>query len=115
MAETLLGVNDDFYVALEIGQQQSERACDVFANTFLIPHDDFTKELTKQPLTEKYIEYLAKLYSVSREAIMYTRLKMGKITSADYDELKEIFYGEAIRSQKQLESLCKERVGIKKL
>lgn len=95
-------IRDDFYVALEPGQQQSERACDVFANTFLIPHDDFTEELAKQPLTEKYIEHLAKSYSVSREAIMYTLLKMGKITSADYDELKEIFYGEAIRNQKQL-------------
>lgn len=95
-------IRDDFYVALQPVQQQSERACDIFANTFLIPHDDFTKELAKQPLTEEYIEHLAKLYSVSREAIMYTLLKMGKITSADYDELKETFYGEAIRNQKQI-------------
>lgn len=94
-------IRDDFYAALEPTQEQSERACDVFANAFLIPHDDFLKELTKQPLTEEYIEHLAKLYSVSREAIMYTLLKMGRITSADYNELKEIFYGEAIRNQKQ--------------
>lgn len=32
---------------------------------------------------------------------MYTLLKMRKITSADYDALREIFYGEAIRTQKQ--------------
>ena len=32
---------------------------------------------------------------------MYTLLKMRKITSADYDALREIFYGEAIRNQKQ--------------
>ena len=32
---------------------------------------------------------------------MYTLLKMGKITPADYDALREIFYGEAIRNQKQ--------------
>ena len=94
-------IRDDFYVALEPAQEQSERACDIFANTFLIPHDDFVVELAKQPLTEEYIEQLAKLYSVSREAIMYTLLKMRKITSADYDALREIFYGEAIRNQKQ--------------
>ena len=94
-------IRDDFYVALEPAQEQSERDCDIFANTFLIPHDDFVAELAKQPLTEEYIEHLAKLYSVSREAIMYTLLKMGKITSADYDALREIFYGEAIRNQKQ--------------
>lgn len=78
-------IRDDFYVALEPAQEQSERDCDIFANTFLIPHDDFVAELAKQPLTEEYIEHLAKLYSVSREAIMYTLLKMGKITSADYE------------------------------
>lgn len=94
-------IRDDFYVALEPAQEQSERDCDIFANTFLIPHDDFVAELAKQPLTEEYIEHLAKLYSVSREAIMYTLLKMEKITSADYDALREIFYGEAIRNQKQ--------------
>lgn len=94
-------IRDDFYVALEPAQEQSERSCDIFANTFLIPHDDFVAELAKQPLTEEYIENLAKLYSVSREAIMYTLLKMRKITSADYDALREIFYGEAIRNQKQ--------------
>ena len=94
-------IRDDFYVALEPSQEKSERACDIFANTFLIPHDDFVVELAKQPLTEEYIEHLAKLYSVSREAIMYTLLKMRKITSADYDALREIFYGEAIRNQKQ--------------
>ena len=94
-------IRDDFYVALEPAQEQSERACDIFANSFLIPHDDFVVELAKQPLTEEHIEHLAKLYSVSREAIMYTLLKMRKITSADYDALREIFYGEAIRNQKQ--------------
>ena len=94
-------IRDDFYVALEPAQEQSERDCDIFANTFLIPHDDFVAELAKQPLTEEYIEHLAKLYSVSREAIMYTLLKMGKITSADYDALRETLYGEAIRNQKQ--------------
>lgn len=93
-------IRDDFYVALEPEQAQAERACDIFANTFLIPHDDFVVELAKQPLSDEYIVHLAKLYSVSREAIMYTLLKMKKITSADYDALREIFYGEAIRNQK---------------
>ena len=94
-------IRDDFYTALDTSQEQSERACDIFANTFLIPQDDFKIELSKQPLSEEHIEYLSKLYSVSREAIMYTLLKMRKITSADYDALKESFYGDAIRNQKQ--------------
>ena len=94
-------IRDDFYVSLNATQEQSERACDIFANMFLIPREDLEIELAKQPLSEEYIEDLAKLYSVSREAIMYTLLRMRKITSADYDALKEIFYGEAIRNLKK--------------
>lgn len=92
-------IRDDFYMELNSVQEQSERACDVFANSFLIPHDDFVRELEKQPLSEEYIEHLAELYSVSREAIMYTLLKMKKISSDDYEALREIFYGDAIRNQ----------------
>lgn len=94
-------IRDDFYVALNEGQSRSERSCDAFANEFLIPAEDFRVEIAKQPLTEQYIVDLANLYSVSREAIMYNLLKMKKISSADYDALKEIFYGEAIRNVKK--------------
>ena len=94
-------IRDDFYIALDSSQEITERACDIFANTFLIPREDFETELSKQPLSDEYIEHLARLYSVSREAIMYTLLKMRRISSADYDALREIFYGEAIRNQKE--------------
>lgn len=94
-------IRDDFYVYLNEHQANSEKACDVFANAFLVPLCDFEQELKKQPLDEDRITDLAILYSVSKEAIMYKLLSMGKISHQDYDRLKETFYGDAIRNPKK--------------
>ena len=92
-------IRDDYYVALDAQQTEIERACDTFANAFLVPMNDFKQELKKKPLNEDRIEELATLYSVSKEAIMYKLYKMGKMTSAEYNDLKEFFYGDAIRNK----------------
>ena len=91
-------IRDDYYVALDEQQADIERACDIFANAFLVPMDDFVQELKKKSINEERIEELATLYSVSKEAIMYKLYKMEKITPAEYNELKEFFYGDAIRN-----------------
>ena len=91
-------IRDDYYVALNNQQTEIERACDTFANAFLVPMDDFRQELKKKPINEDRIEELATLYSVSKEAIMYKLYKMEKITPAEYNDLKEFFYGDAIRN-----------------
>ena len=91
-------IRDDYYVALDEQQADIERACDIFANAFLVPMDDFVQELKKKPINEERIEELATLYSVSKEAIMYKLYKMEKMTPAEYNDLKEFFYGDAIRN-----------------
>ena len=91
-------IRDDYYIALNDHQSGIERACDTFANAFLVPMDDFKQELKKKPLNEDRIEELATLYSVSKEAIMYKLYKMGKMTAAEYNDLKEFFYGDATRN-----------------
>ena len=96
-------IRDDFYSMLDENQSNIERNCDSFANSFLIPLDDFKQELAKSPIDEKRIEELARLYSVSREAVMYKLLTLGEITNNDYSQLKEVFYGEAIRTQEKKE------------
>lgn len=88
---------DDYYIMLNQTQSTIEHSCDTFANMFLVPLDDFQAELQKTSLDEHRIEELAKLYSVSREAIMYKLWKLGKITTNDYTTLKETFYRDAIR------------------
>ena len=92
-------IRDDYYGALDNQQTEIEKACDTFANAFLVPMDDFKQELKKKPLSEDRIEELAILYSVSKEAIMYKLYKMGKITPTEYNNLKEFFYGDAIRNK----------------
>lgn len=94
-------IRDDYYVMLDKAQSDVEHACDSFANMFLVPLDDFQIELQKASLNEQGIAELAKLYSVSREAIMYKLWKLGRITSDEYTTLKESFYGEAIREKKE--------------
>ena len=91
-------IRDDYYVALDVRQSEVERACDTFANSFLLPKSDFSQEIRKKELNDERIAELATLYSVSKEAIMYTLYKMELITAKDYTSLKEIFYGEAIRN-----------------
>lgn len=91
-------IRDDFYVYLNDQQTQSEKQCDIFANAFLVPIDDFKIELEKAPIDEDRITDLAILYSVSKEAIMYKLLTMKIITHSDYDRLKETFYGDALRN-----------------
>lgn len=99
-------IRDDFYVTLDSQQSEVERACDSFANAFLVPIDDFAIELKKKPVDEVRIEELADLYSVSKEAIMYKLYKMGRMSPDDYNDLKEFFYGDAIRNgaNKKIES-----------
>lgn len=94
-------IRDDYYDALDDQQTEIERACDTFANAFLVPMRDFKQELEKKPINEYRIEELATLYSVSKEAIMYKLYKMGKMTPAEYNDLKEFFYGDAIRNGKK--------------
>ena len=94
-------IRDDYYEKLSQAQSDVEHACDTFANMFLVPLDDFQKELKKAPIDEERISELSRIYSVSREAIMYKLWKLGIITSDDYSELKESFYGEAIRAKKE--------------
>lgn len=94
-------IRDDYYYALNDQQTNIERACDAFANAFLVPMDDFKLELKKKPVDENRIEELSTLYSVSKEAIMYKLYKMGIMTSAEYNELKEFFYGDALRNNEK--------------
>ena len=91
-------IRDDYYMELNKQQEIIERACDSFANAFLVPIDDFSKELGDGTIDKLQIERLSDVYSVSKEAIMYKLYIMKRISSVEYNRLKEFFYGDAIRS-----------------
>lgn len=91
-------IRDDYYVYLDEQQSRVEKACDAFANEFLVPMADFQIELARGTVDEIRITELAKLYSVSKEAIMYKLYTMKLISPEQYNALKETFYGDAIRN-----------------
>lgn len=91
-------IRDDYYVYLDEQQSCVEKACDAFANEFLVPMADFQIELARETVDEIRITELAKLYSVSKEAIMYKLYTMKLISPEQYNALKETFYGDAIRN-----------------
>lgn len=95
-------IRDDYLELLEPKNQSYEKACDMFANEFLVPTSDFNKELSKYELDDKRIAELAKLYSVSKEAIMYKLYSMNIISPDEYNDLKEFFYGDALRNNKDV-------------
>ena len=96
-------IRDDFYSYLNETQAVTEKDCDTFANEFLIPTDDFLLEIKDKVLSDTLISELSTIYSVSKEAIMYKLYSLRLITSDDYNALKEVFYGDAIRA-KQIKS-----------
>ena len=96
-------IRDSFYLELSSEQANAEKRCDEFANEFLVPTEDFILELAKEPLSERRIAELAKIYAVSKEAIMYKLYVLGKITADDYNQLKEFFYGDALRNDRKKE------------
>lgn len=92
-------VRDDFYDFLNADQTVTEKDCDSFANEFLIPTEDFKLEIKGKTITDSFIADLAKIYSVSKEAVMYKLYSLGYIEASDYNVLKEYFYGDAIRNK----------------
>lgn len=94
-------IRDDYYKYLDGSQSVTEKNCDMFANEFLVPTDDFKIELSKKDIDDHRIAELSTLYSVSKEAIMYKLWTLKIITPKEYESLKETFYGDAIRNQKK--------------
>ena len=60
-------IRDDFFSHLSSDQEKIEKHCDIFANEFLVPLDDFEIELKKKELDElfekRYNEHLKLLES----------------------------------------------------
>ncbi len=104
-------IRDDYYTSLSKQQARQEKACDQFANEFLVPSMDFRDELANQPISESLIQNLSSLYCVSKEAIMYKLLQMHRISSADYSSLKETFYGDALRNGSVMQNGSKKNGG----
>ena len=57
-------IRDDYYAFLNQKQTSNEKRCDKFANSFLVPLEDFKIELWNSQLNEDRIAELAILYHI---------------------------------------------------
>jgi Zn-dependent peptidase ImmA (M78 family) len=80
-------INESSYESLYPLDTAVEQRCNAFASSFLLPRDDFDKELSKKGevddnSVERIVKELAELYSVSRETVL-RRLKDNNLVSND--------------------------------
>jgi Zn-dependent peptidase ImmA (M78 family) len=93
LAHLLLDTNgvtklDDGYINELTGTDRDvEIFCNRFAAEFLVPREDFEKQLLRGFENEQLIAYLARRYNVSREVIL-RRLVDREIVSSEYYETK---------------------------
>ena len=85
-------LNDNaFHTRLTGNDLQIERLCNAFSGAFLVPDDDFKKEIKNQQPTESVVEHLATLYGVSREVILRKFLNLSLITYEEYAERSSVY------------------------
>ena len=77
-----------------------EVLCNEFAANVLVPSNDFSKHLNK-PVDSALIDNLARLYCVSREAILRRYLNNNKISPSYYQEKVEGYLKEYQRKRKE--------------
>ena len=77
-------------VDIYIPKSNEEKACDRFASEFLIPSDDFTKQINRAGDCENQsiIETLASSYKVSPEAIAYKLRALDRISTEFYQSIR---------------------------
>lgn len=92
-------INDDsiFSKYENMSDKQIEINCNEFAGTFLVPDNDFLKEIQKVGYNEESIEKLANRYSVSKEVILRKYLNHNIIDQEEYVSKKNNFNKEYLR------------------
>lgn len=87
-------VIDDHLGDLNESDRRVEIFCNRFAAQFLVPDEDFESRVLGLRIEERYIEDLARKYSVSREVILRKLLDMGRVSQEYYDEMTRIWVNE---------------------
>ncbi len=108
LGHILMGVNgvtdqDETYVDMMSSDEQAlERKCNAFAAEFLVPKDEFRKDVSLfQARGVDAIPDLASKYSVSREVILRRLLELGLVTTDDYEALSRQWNKDYSRSRQK--------------
>lgn len=82
--------DDTSYIdSLSGANQEIEIACNRFAGAFLVPDDDFSRQLIGFEGSDQEVENLASHYNVSREVILRKLLDRGLVDKAHYAQKVE--------------------------
>lgn len=94
-------MSDDYFDNLSSEQLDIEKSCNAFAGEFLVPENDFSKEITYKAIDEFYVVELSHKYKVSREVIMRKLLDKGLISKEEYERKHDEYLTEAIRARQK--------------
>ena len=94
-------LNDQVYhSSLTASDLAIERTCNAFAGAFLVPDEDFNKQIQGKHPTEAYVSHLASSYGVSREVILRKFLDIHWISQDEYLERSSEYTQDYFRVQK---------------
>jgi Zn-dependent peptidase ImmA (M78 family) len=93
--------NDTELLHFNFTSRYIEIACNRFAGAFLVPDDDFQRITLHMAPTDENVMKLASLYCVSSEVILRKFLDNNRITSAFYEEKREVFSQEYLRFENE--------------
>jgi Zn-dependent peptidase ImmA (M78 family) len=91
-------MSDDFFSTLSEDQLFVEQACNAFAGEFLVPDEDFSKEIKHKTIDNDLVSKLGNLYNVSREVIVRKLLNLRVISQQEYEERSEEYRNDALRA-----------------
>lgn len=94
-------LNDkSYHDSLDAPDLEIERKCNAFSSAFLVPDDDFVKQIKGKQPSEELVSNLADIYGVSREVILRKFLDLGRVSAREYAERSAQYTQDYFRSKK---------------
>ena len=104
------GITPDITGSIRIESDNLESFCNVFAQEFLVPNEDFKKRQNYSEYTDKVIQELANFYKVSRPVILLKLIKFGILPKMTYNQKVKLWYSQ-YENQKRNERKSKNSGG----
>jgi len=94
---------DDYLQSLSGQERYIEILCNKLASEFLVPDNDFDKQLSSKKIDDKLLRNLAERYWVSREVVLRKILDRG-LVSEKYYETKSSEWAEEAKNRKKFDT-----------
>lgn len=96
-------LNDgSYHDTLSTQDLEIERKCNAFSGAFLVPDDDFERQIKGKSPSEECVRDLANSYGVSREVILRKFLDLRWVSEREYLERSAQYTADSFRSNKSI-------------